>query len=114
MPFPNPSTQWKPGQTGNPHGRPRKGIVTDAAEDFLMQPHPKHEGKTRAEVIAIKWLERAENDPDERDKLLDRVEGKQADRLEAEVNNSGRVVILPPKSDEGPAGAPDAVPGDDG
>lgn len=56
-------------------GRPRKGIVTDEAVNYLLEEHPKFPGKSRARVIAEKWVDRSEEEPDERDKLLDRVEG---------------------------------------
>jgi hypothetical protein len=85
VPFPNQATQWKPGQTGNPNGRPRKGIITGEAVDYLLEMHPKHDGKTRARVIAERMVDMAETDPDAREKLLDRVEGKPTQSVEASV-----------------------------
>ncbi len=83
---------WKPGQSGNPAGhgpgRPRKGVITDEAMSFLQENHPKHEGKTRARVIAEKWVRRAENDMQEREKLLDRVEGKVTEKQEIKSESS--------------------------
>lgn len=114
MSFPNPSTQFKPGQSGNPHGRPRKRIITDEAIDYLSQPHPKHEGKTRARVIAERMVDRAEDEDEAREKLLDRVEGKPTQSVEAEVNtNERRVLVLPARrgdGDGGPVGPADGVP----
>ena len=47
---PHPSNQWKPGQSGNPKGRPKKGeTVTDAIRD-----------KIGPELLAEKLLELVE------------------------------------------------------
>jgi hypothetical protein len=76
VPFPNPATQFRPGHDRPGPGRPRKRIITDEAVDYLTEPHPRHEGKTRARVIAERMVDLAEVDPEAREKLLDRVEGK--------------------------------------
>ena len=85
MPFPNPSTQYTPGHNRPGPGRPRKRIITDEAVDYLAELHPKHEGKTRARVIAEKMVDAAEDDLEAREKLLDRVEGKPTQSIEASV-----------------------------
>lgn len=36
--FPNPDTQFKPGQSGNPSGRPKKSLLTRLIEDRLNDP----------------------------------------------------------------------------
>jgi hypothetical protein len=62
-------------------GRPKKGLITDIAVRLLEQPHPDYPEKTRAQVIAERWLKRAE-DGDDFGHLLDRVEGKVATEVD--------------------------------
>ena len=85
--FPNPSTQYVPGHNRPGPGRPRKGIITDHAADYLAEPHPKHDGKTRARVIAERMVDAAEDDTDAREKLLDRMEGKPTQSVETRTTH---------------------------
>lgn len=82
MPFPNPQTQFPPGQSGNPLGRPKKGIITDEAILFLEEEHPRRPGKTRKRVLAEQWVKRAAKQQPALDSLLVRVEGKVPDPVE--------------------------------
>ena len=50
MPFPNPETQFKPGQSGNPAGRPPRRPVVEDLEDLIAE-------KKADRAIAAKWLE---------------------------------------------------------
>ena len=115
VPFPNPSTQFKSGEewTGNALGRPRKGLITDIAVRKLMEPHPKQPEKSRAEVIAEKWLDRAE-DGEDFSELLTRVEGKPTDKLEIDDKREPTVVELPEKDlhaeDQASTGTANEVP----
>lgn len=52
MPFPNPDTQFKPGESGNPGGRPA-GSLSDRLRTLLASP--TQDGKT----VADKLLEAA-------------------------------------------------------
>lgn len=45
-----PSTAWKPGESGNPNGRPKKGLtLTDIAKEILEEELPN--GVTRKEAL---------------------------------------------------------------
>lgn len=95
-------------------GRPRKyikGVITDAALQFLESEHPDHPGKTRAQVIAEEWVTRAETGQD-LGELLTRVEGKPTEKLEINDSREPTVVELPFKDadDTTTAGTTDAIP----
>ncbi len=49
---------WKPGQSGNPGGRPKTKLITQAYQELLMEIDPKT-GKTKATLIAEKTLKEA-------------------------------------------------------
>ena len=108
-PNPSPETRFQPGNTSG-KGAPRGPRITTRLLKLL-------EERKSDEDVAEVWLAAALGDEEMLrgrkpnfaffKELLDRVEGKPADKLEAEVNG-GRVVVLPPKrGDGGPAGAPD-------
>jgi hypothetical protein len=75
VPFPNEETQFKQGWQGGP-GRPRKDLISEAAKCYLAEAHPKYPTKTRAEVIALQWIKRANREQPALNSLLDRTEGK--------------------------------------
>lgn len=65
--------RFKPGQSGNPSGRPKKRLITDQLEKLLKQKDPKT-GKPNAELVAmglVKLLSQGKNVPE----LLNRLEG---------------------------------------
>lgn len=74
----NPDNVWKPGESGNPGGKPQKTPITDQFRRLLLTEHPKHKGKTYAQVLAEKQLELACESGDMRaaQEIADRVEGK--------------------------------------
>lgn len=82
---------WQPGQSGNPRGRPPKDVcLTSLLKEALDQvPEGSKDGKTWAEKIVFAWLLfSAMGNPTLMKELLDRVEGKVVDRVEAEVTAS--------------------------
>lgn len=90
MPFPNPDTQFKPGQSGNPGGRPRKLPLTDraavVAEQTTFGGKPLPPGVTVADMVVLGWYKAAmKGDAAARRDLLERLEGKVTLKLEVET-----------------------------
>jgi uncharacterized protein DUF5681 len=80
------ATRWKPGQSGNPGGRPKIAPVSQACRELLAQPVPDDpEGCTYAKAIA-QTLARKALDGDLRaaQELADRAEGNPRKSLEIE------------------------------
>ncbi len=75
---------WKPGQSGNPKGRPRKdACITSLVKELLEQDAGK--GKTHAQLIAMAILkESAKGNISAIRELLDRIEGKVVDKHKIE------------------------------
>lgn len=72
---PNPKPRFKPGQSGNPKGRPRtpEGLREALTELFTSE----HQGKPALEAILYKLLEKAiKGDIRAAEALLDRAYGK--------------------------------------
>ena len=68
--------QWKPGQSGNPNGRPKVKLVSEYVREKLADINPLT-NKTVAEEIAEKVINQAiEGIHEARNTLLDRTEGK--------------------------------------
>lgn len=92
-PFPNPETQFKPGQSGNPSGRPkgakdrstvvRKWIET---EEFRKNPITKEEAKhTQEDIITLAIIKKARGgDVKAYNALMDSLYGKARQLLEIE------------------------------
>jgi hypothetical protein len=80
------ATRWKPGQSGNPGGRPKKTPLADACRAVLGQPvHGDAEGRTYAEAIAQALAQKAlSGDIRAAQELADRAEGKPRQSLEIE------------------------------
>jgi Family of unknown function (DUF5681) len=81
VPFPNPDTQWKPGQSGNPGGRPRRKPITDRInallEKALLTGIVVPEGKVLADLVAEAYVAAAiVGDARDRKEMTDRVEGR--------------------------------------
>jgi Family of unknown function (DUF5681) len=81
------ATRFKPGQSGNPGGRPRTAPLSQACRELLARPVPGNpEGCTYAEAIAQKLAEKAiEGDIRAAQELADRAEGRA--RQSIEVHN---------------------------
>jgi len=72
------AAKFKPGQSGNPGGRPKRGPLTDAYERALSQLIPgDKEGRTIADLIAAALVKQAaKGNLAAVRELADRVEGK--------------------------------------
>jgi hypothetical protein len=70
--------RWKPGQSGNPGGRPRTVRLSEAYRAKLASPVPGDPlGRTVAEAIADKLAQQAlKGDIRAAEELADRVEGR--------------------------------------
>lgn len=70
---------WKPGESGNPLGRPKKALtITSLLRDKLDEKDPKT-GETYAQGIVKAMLKNALKDPQVLKELLNRCEGKVTD-----------------------------------
>lgn len=58
MPFPNKDTQFKPGQTGNPNGRPKLPDLKEVMAEILGE---EKDGKTAIQAIVAKLRQLAAN-----------------------------------------------------
>ena len=81
MTFPSEENQWKPGQSGNPGGRPRRRPITDRInqllEQTLLDGITVPLGKVLADLVAEAYVAAAiAGDSRDRKELVDRVEGK--------------------------------------
>lgn len=82
---------WKPGQSGNPNGRPPKDIcITSLVKEFLEQE--AKDGKTHAQLVAEAIVKLAEDyhfkgNVSAIRELLDRIEGRvpETHKVEADV-----------------------------
>jgi hypothetical protein len=75
--------QFKPGQSGNPGGRPKKTPVTDAYGQWLNQPSDSHPDLTWAQLIALQQVKKAcDGDTNAAKEITDRVEGKAKQSIE--------------------------------
>lgn len=82
-------TGWKPGQSGNPAGRPKTITLSEAYRNALAQPMPKDKkGRTIAEVIAEKvCLEAAfTGNVQAAREIADRTEGKPKQAVDLNAN----------------------------
>jgi hypothetical protein len=65
----------KKGETHNPHGRPfKEKSVTECLRRLMKTPAAK--GKTKEQLLAEVWYEKAKTDARYFEMLLDRLEGK--------------------------------------
>jgi hypothetical protein len=88
-------TAFKPGQSGNPAGRPKSITLSEAFRRQLSQPMPDDpEGRTFAEVIAERMCVAASGgDVSAAREIADRVEGKPKQSVNLDMNvNDWRAV----------------------
>lgn len=110
MPFPNPDTQFKPGRSGNPLGKPRGRSVTARLRDLLdaseIGGKPLPNGKQVADLLAEVLLKNAlKGDHRFVATVLDRVDGKVGDSVE----HTGGVRVVVDYTDGDPADAAPAA-----
>lgn len=102
---PEGAKPWKPGQSGNPKGRPKGKLLTDIIRDHLFDPVTDKDGNpvelaegvpmTRADLVVRKCVERAmEGSFHHLKELLERIDGKVPSKLEADVRNKESVANL--------------------
>jgi hypothetical protein len=78
---------WKPGESGNPGGRPRTKLITAELERMLEQEAPTADGKTWAAVIAEALLKKArQGDVRAITELANRIEGKARQTVDLELD----------------------------
>jgi len=75
---------WKPGQSGNPKGRPKKGkTITDALNKYLNQKEPGSEITRKQQLIqSIYSLAVDEGDLLAIKYIIDRIDGKPVETKE--------------------------------
>ena len=80
------ATQFKPGQSGNPGGRPKLAPLSNACRDVLAKPVPDDpENRTYAQVIAQTLADKAVGgDLQAAREIADRAEGRPRQSLEIE------------------------------
>ena len=83
------STQFQPGQSGNPGGRPRTAPLSAACRELLNAPVPNDpQARTYAQVIAAKLAKKAmRGDVESARELANRAEGKARQSLEIGPEN---------------------------
>lgn len=113
MPNPNGNPDnlrppWKPGESGNPGGRPQTKPLTDTLRRILEMPaDEKFKPATKLEKAAWKWYRAILEDAKSRAQALDRLEGKVAQPVESAV----RIVEADEDIDPGRSEAEEAPPG---
>ena len=80
---------WKPGQSGNPRGRPRKQLIDEALEDLLAS-----NGSEAAQDVAVALLKRARKGDIRAIQLIaERTQGKPRRAIEISGPDGGAVEI---------------------
>lgn len=81
MPFPNPSTQFQPGQSGNPKGRPRKRPLSDLLAEKLEQGSGDGATTWDERLVTALLETAATGDVAAIKEVFNRIEGKVPDSL---------------------------------
>jgi len=86
------ATQFKKGQTGNPGGRPKSALLSQACREQLAKPVPGDpEGRSYAEAIAQMLADKAlSGDLRAAQELADRAEGRARQSVEIERSEQGK------------------------
>lgn len=82
MPFPNEDTQFKPGQTGNPKGRPKKIPEID---DLLADVLGNEDGTGAKEILEALLREARKGNVRAAEVLLDRAYGKPTQPIKGDI-----------------------------
>lgn len=90
MPFPNDDTKFKPGQSGNPKGRPRKLPEIDT---LLSEVLGEEEGEEAREILKALLKEAKKGNVRAAEVLLDRAYGKPKQEIDQKTEHSGEIVI---------------------
>jgi Family of unknown function (DUF5681) len=89
--------QFKPGQSGNPGGRPKGSGVTGALRALLEQAH---NGKAIQDLLAERWLKEAlSGKPVHLQMLLERTEGKITEKHQVKTEPV-RIMLTDAKGNE--------------
>jgi hypothetical protein len=80
----NKATQFKPGHSGNPGGRPKGTSISKLMMTILEETDPKTK-KQIAEKVARKIIQHAEDNASFTNILLDRTEGRVVEKVEVSV-----------------------------
>ncbi len=85
---PPQETRWKPGQSGNPKGRPKSITLSEALRLELAKAHPQGDGEqTYAEAIAaILCQTAAQGNILAAKEIADRTEGRPKQAVDIEMN----------------------------
>ncbi len=85
-------TPWKPGQSGNPGGRPKRSPLAEACRELLSLPVPGDpDGRSYAELIALSLAKKAlKGDVRAAQELADRAEGRPRQAIEIESASLAR------------------------
>ena len=76
---------WKPGQSGNPGGRPRTKPITDRFRDYI---ETSVGAETIADAIVKQWVEMIKaGDSAALKEALNRLEGATVQKIEAEISD---------------------------
>jgi len=95
--------QWKPGQSGNPRGRPKgTRYITELAREKLGKPCPHAPEKTWAEYLVDRWLGQAVENAGYFKELMDRLEGKVTQPISGELKGDVTWVIGKGYADDKP------------
>lgn len=90
---PGCTTRWKPGQSGNPSGRPRKLPITDVLREELE--HLGEDGVANEVAIARKLVQMArQGDLGAIREIADRTEGKARPRVEKDPSEEIPMTLI--------------------
>jgi hypothetical protein len=91
-------TRWKPGQSGNPGGRPKGESIVALLRRVLEQ---EHHGRPLKEILAERLVKEALAGKHAFVKeLLDRVEGPVNQRHEVKQSNDVRIIVADARGNE--------------
>lgn len=91
---PPKDTRWKPGQSGNPKGRPRSRTLSEAYRAMLRQPLPDDPSRTYADAVAETLCKNAVlGDVVAAKELADRTEGRSKQTVDVTVEERKREMV---------------------